>query len=83
MASTYLTMNQWMVPSKVSNKVECVNWGTWSSESLLEQEVERGKEGKEQEALISPQPFKSTTGCNLNTSFKKLEDEPGSGGTSL
>lgn len=27
MASTYLTMNQWMVPSKVSNKVECVNWG--------------------------------------------------------
>lgn len=27
MASTYLTMNQWMVPSKVSNEVECVNWG--------------------------------------------------------
>lgn len=26
MASTYLTTKQWMVPSKVSNKVECVNW---------------------------------------------------------
>lgn len=27
MANTDLMVNQWMVPSKISNKVECVNWG--------------------------------------------------------
>lgn len=59
MASTYLTTNQWMVPYKVSNKLECLNWGHLVFRACWSKSWKEGKKEKSRELSSVPSHLKA------------------------